>query len=117
MDLDNAIAAHAEWKTTLRKAIQQKEQLDVMTLSDDNKCPLGQWLHGDAKDKYGTLESHSRCIAKHSEFHKCVGDVATLVNAGKYTEAEQMLSGGTKYSTASSAVGGAIIGLRKEAGI
>ena len=117
MDLDNAIAAHAEWKTKLRGAIQKKEQLDAASISLDNKCPLGQWLHGEAKAKYAKLSSHGNCVAKHAEFHRCAGNVAKTINASNYTEAEAMLASGTPYAAASSAVGVAIIGLRKEAGI
>ena len=117
MNLDNAIAAHAEWKTKLRSAIQKKEQLDAAAISSDNKCPLGQWLHGEAKAKYSTLVSHGSCIAKHAEFHRCAGAVAKTINDAKFAEAEAMLAGGTAYSAASSAVGVAIITLRKEAGI
>ena len=115
MNLDNAIAAHAEWKTKFRSAIQKKEQLDAASIALDNKCPLGQWLHGEAKAKYAGLKSHGVCLAKHAEFHKCAGQVAGTINAGKYAEAEAMIEGGTPFSTASSAVGVAIIGLRKEA--
>jgi methyl-accepting chemotaxis protein len=117
MNLDNAIAAHAEWKLKFRNAIQKKEQLDAASISLDNKCPLGQWLHGEAKGKYSGLASYGACIAKHAEFHKCAGNVAKSINSGKYAEAEAMLNGGTPYSAASSAVGAAIISLRKEAAI
>jgi methyl-accepting chemotaxis protein len=117
MNLENAIAAHAEWKTKFRSAIEKKEKLDAASISQDNKCPLGQWLHGEAKAKYAGLRSHGVCLAKHAEFHKCAGEVAKAINAGKYAEAESMIGGGTSFSAASSAVGVAIIGLRKEAAI
>jgi methyl-accepting chemotaxis protein len=117
MNLDDAIAAHAEWKTKLRRAIQKKEPLDVASISSDNKCPLGQWLHGEARGQYARLTSYGTCVANHAEFHRCAGKVATKINAGNYTEAEAMLANGTPYAAASSAVGVAIIGLRKEANL
>jgi methyl-accepting chemotaxis protein len=117
MNLDNAIAAHVEWKTKLRSAIQKKEQLDAVSISLDNKCPLGQWLHGEAKAQYARLTSYGTCVAKHAEFHRCAGKVAIKINAGNYTEAEAMLASGTPYTAASNAVGVAIISLRKEARI
>ena len=117
MNLDNAIAAHAEWKTKFRSAIQKKEQLDATTISMDNKCPLGQWLHGEAKGQYSRLTSYGTCVAKHAEFHRCAGKVAARINAGNFAEAEAMLANDTPYAAASSAVGVAIIGLRKEAKI
>ncbi|MDX2298622.1 MAG: CZB domain-containing protein [Xanthomonadaceae bacterium] len=115
MDLDKAIAAHAEWKTRLRGAIQKKEQLDAGAIAADNQCPLGQWLHGEAKRQYSSLGSYGTCVARHAEFHRRAGDVAKTINAGKLSEAEAMLAGGTPYSAASGAVGTAILALRKEA--
>ena len=117
MNLEDAIAAHAEWKMKLRRAIQHKERLDVAGLSVDNKCPLGQWLHGEAKVRYSELEAYRACVAKHAEFHRCAGLVASAINAGNYTDAEGMLANGTPYADASIAATVAIMGLRKQAGI
>ena len=117
MDLDSAIKAHGEWKLKLRMAIQKKEQLDARAISCDNACPLGKWLHGEAKAKYSTLKSYSTCVERHATFHTEAGKVASAINAGKYTEAEAMLAGGTPYSSASSAVGTAVISLRQESGL
>jgi methyl-accepting chemotaxis protein len=117
MNLDDAITAHAEWKMKLRRAIQAKESLDVASISSDDKCPLGQWLHGEAKGRYARLTSYGTCLANHAEFHRCAGKVATTINAGNYSEAEAMLANGTPYAAASNAVGVAIIGLRREASL
>ena len=117
MDLDNAIAKHAEWKIKFRHAISKKEPVDAATLSKDNSCELGQWLHGDARMKFGTLASHSACIAKHAAFHVEAAKVAALINARKYQEAQEMLDSETTYGSASRAVALAIMGLRKEAGL
>ncbi len=48
MDLDQAVAKHAEWKVKFRKAISAKEQLDTASIAKDNCCELGKWLHGEA---------------------------------------------------------------------
>ena len=115
MDLDKALQAHGEWKLKLRSAIAKKEQLDAKTIGADNCCPLGKWLHGEARTQYAKLKSYGTCVAKHADFHREAGRVAATINQGKYTEAEAMLAGGTPYAAASSAVGGAILGLKKEA--
>lgn len=117
MNLDNAIAAHAEWKTKFRSAIQKKEQLDAALIALDDKCPLGQWLHGEANAQYARLKSYGTCVARHSEFHQHAGKVALKINAGKYSEAQAMLGSDTPYTAASNAVGVAIIVLRKEASL
>jgi methyl-accepting chemotaxis protein len=115
MDLDSAIGKHAEWKLKLRSAIAKKEHMDAATISKDNCCDLGKWLHGEAKTKYGQLSSHSECIKKHAAFHIEAGKVASAINSQKFAEAETMLGSGTPFSASSSAVGVAILSLKKEA--
>lgn len=115
MDLNNAIGKHAEWKMKFRNAISKQEQMDATTLAKDNCCDLGKWLYGEAKASFGHLASHAECIKKHATFHVEAAKVASAINAKKYPEAEAMLGGGTSYAQASSAVGVAVIQLKKEA--
>ncbi|MBR7782681.1 CZB domain-containing protein [Undibacterium luofuense] len=117
MDLDNAVAKHAEWKVKFRKAITAKEQLDADTIAKDNCCDLGKWLHGESRTKIGGLASYKDCVSRHANFHVEAGKVAKLINKGAYSEAEKALDAGTSYATASSAVSLAIGKLKKEAGM
>ena len=117
MDLDHAIQKHAEWKLKFRGAISNKETLDATTITKDNCCDLGKWLHDEGKIKYAKLASHTGCVAKHAAFHVEAGKIAVAINAKKYTEAEAMLGGSTPYASASSDVAVAINRLKKEAGI
>jgi len=117
MNLDNAVQTHALWKTKLRTAIAKHEQLDLATLSRDDRCELGQWLHGEGKSSYGRLTSHADCVHKHVIFHSEVTKVARAVNAKQFDAAESMLNAGTPYAKASSALSVSFLQLRKEAGI
>lgn len=117
MDLTRASQAHGEWKVKLRLAIAKKEQLDERTISANNCCALGKWLHGEAKSHYSGLRALGDCTTKHAAFHREAGVVARTINARDYAKAEQMLGAGTAYSTASSAVISAILALRKEAAL
>jgi len=117
MDLDNAISKHAEWKLKFRSAISKEETMDIDTISKDNCCELGKWLHGEAKSRFGNMASYSDCVSKHAAFHLEAGKVAAAINSKKYTLAETMLDSGTPYAASSSAVGVAIMRLKKEAGI
>jgi methyl-accepting chemotaxis protein len=117
MDLGSAIAKHAEWKVKFRSAIGKQEQIDATTLSKDNCCELGKWLHGEGKSKYGKFASLGVCTQKHAAFHVEAGKVASAINAKKFTEAGAMLDGGTAYARASSDVGVAIMKVRKETGL
>lgn len=117
MDLNHCMEKHAEWKTRFRKAIAGKETMDVDTISKDNCCDLGKWLHGEAKTQFFKLQGYSACVIKHAEFHTEAGKVAKAINTKNYIAAEAMLNAGTTYMNASSAVGIAIMRLKKEAGI
>lgn len=117
MDLNEAVGKHAEWKLKFRKAIAEHATMDAETIAKDNCCELGKWLHGEAKAKLGNFSSYAECIAKHAAFHTEAGKVAKAINAKSYIEAESMISSDTAYLAASSAVGLAIMHLKKEAGL
>jgi hypothetical protein len=115
MNLESAIGKHAEWKMKFRNAISKQEQLDAASIAKDNCCDLGKWLHGEGKTQYSKLDSYVECVKTHAAFHQEAGKVASAINARKYAEAEAMIDGGTVYAKASSAVGIAVMHLKKEA--
>lgn len=115
MDLNTAVQKHAEWKTKLRSAIAKQQQMDIVTLSRDDCCELGQWLHGEARARFGTLGAHADCVHKHQAFHNEVAKVATAVNAKRYAHAETMLGAATPFAKASSALSVSFLHLRKAA--
>lgn len=114
MDLDKAIQAHSNWKMKLRSAIDAKESMDAATISRDDCCEFGKWLHGAGKRKFGGMATFCDCKDKHAAFHKEAGIVAQLINSKKYDEATAALDGNA-YSKASSEVGVAVLHLKKEA--
>lgn len=117
MDLSKAIDAHSQWKTKFRVAITGKQDMDVVSISKDNCCELGKWLHGEGKSKCGALPSYADCVKKHAAFHVEAGKIATAINAKNYSAAEKMLDNNTPYASASSAVGVAIMQLKKAAAL
>jgi Chemoreceptor zinc-binding domain len=117
MDLNEAIKKHTAWKLKFRKAIDDKEMIEVEPISKDNYCELGKWLHSEAKSKFKNLSSFSECVTKHAAFHIEAGKIAEAINAKKYEEAEAMMASDTSYAAASLAVGVAVIRLKKEAGL
>ncbi len=114
MDFENAIAAHVEWKTKLRGAIVGQTQLDSFAAAKDDVCPLGQWLHGDARTKYAHLAEFSGCVQSHAAFHREAGRVAALINSRRYDEATAALDTGSPYAKASMETTIAISKLRKQ---
>jgi methyl-accepting chemotaxis protein len=114
IDLDKALEKHSEWKVKLRAAISKHEEMDVETISKDNCCDFGKWLYGGANSRLSQLASYSECVSKHAAFHVEAGRVATMINAKKFSEAEAMLGTGSSFVSASSAVGVAIMRLKKD---
>ena len=113
MNLDDAITKHAEWKVRFRAAISKREKIDLGTVANDHGCELGRWLFGEGRAKYGSHGAHAECVAKHAEFHKAASQVARLINDGSYAQAETSLGAASPFGRASSAVGVAILQLKK----
>ena len=116
INLDNAIKAHADWRSRLRTAAGKREQLDADTIGRDDCCELGKWLHGEGGKRYGAHVSFPALVDAHKAFHVEAGKVARSVNQGDAGKAEAMLEGGTPFASTSSEVGRLIVQLKKEIG-
>ena len=115
IDLDGALQKHVEWKVKLRSAISNKETLDAATISKDNCCDFGKWLHSEeSHSKIAHLPSYQTCMSKHAEFHVAAGKVAEVINAKQYEQADKMLENGSDFVNSSSAVATAIMKLKKD---
>lgn len=117
MNLDEAVQKHAGWKIKFRSAISKKEQLDAATISKDNCCEVGQWLHGEGRARYGTKPEFQKARDKHKLFHAEAGKIANLINGGMYSQAEAALDLGTAYTNVSSELGVAFLALKKIANL
>ena len=104
MDLDDAIAAHAQWKTTFRAAITRQELMDAESISADNCCELGKWLHGEGRGRYGSVPQFTSLMEQHKEFHVEAGKVAQLINAKQFKAAQSAFSASSPFGMASTNV-------------
>jgi hypothetical protein len=111
--LDNALAAHALWKTKLLAAVESGEVLDVATIKRDDCCELGKWIYSDGKRTYGHKPEFLSLLVKHKEFHVITGIVAGIVNGKDFESAKAMMGGSSQFGSASMDVGMAIIRLKK----
>jgi methyl-accepting chemotaxis protein len=117
IDLDEAIQAHGEWKVKLSDACQSRSRLDCASISRDDCCKLGVWLHGKARRDYRQLPGYLDCVNKHAAFHREAGKVAELINNGEYAVAKSQLDTGERYASTSSQVCSAISALKQQAGL
>ena len=114
MDLDKAVAAHADWKVKLRLALVQRQKLDAEKIASDCQCELGLWLKGEGRLAHAASPNFQHCVEGHTAFHRAAGAVARAINSGDFGDAEQQLESGTELSRASSAVAVAIRRLKNE---
>jgi aerotaxis receptor len=112
--LEAAVAAHVDWKAKLRGAVMRGDQFDVATVSRDDACNLGKWLHGDGRQCCAQLAGFTTLIERHAAFHREVGQVAQLVNAGRQDDALAALESGTPFTRATQATVKAIRELQAE---
>jgi len=97
-DFDVAIEAHRQWKVRLRGAIAQQQQLDADTLCRDDRCPLGQWLHGQGGRRFAGQPNFTLLLEQHRGFHEAAGRVARTINAGHYQDAQRLLGSGSEVT-------------------
>ncbi len=114
MKFDEAIQAHAAWKIKLTTYIRKPDGvLKSAEVRVDNKCALGQWLHGDGK-AHASLDEYRTLISKHARFHRAAGDVIDRANKGLETNGDQALNFDSEYGVASRSVVRAIEDLQKK---
>ncbi len=105
LNFKTAIDAHMKWKVRLEKCLQSdnEEGLKVDTISRDDQCVLGKWIHGVGGERFGNLREFQEMKMEHSRFHLCAGDVLTCCLAGDKEGASQKLRSGD-YTRASERV-------------
>ena len=110
--LDSALYAHQQWKVKLQEAVKSGEQLDVEKIRRDDCCNLGKWLHSEGRAKYGHMPEFIKLLDTHDEFHLVTSVVAMIINVKEYKQANAMLEGSSKFSSASTDVALAIFRLK-----
>lgn len=101
LNVGAAISAHENWKVRLVTFLAGKstEDLRPEIICFDNRCDLGKWLHGSAKEQLGKYTSFQQLVAEHKSFHYHASNVVSLTQAGKVDEAEKLLANGFKMSS------------------
>ena len=103
-DFDAAIEAHRAWKMKLRRAISNEEKLDVDTVSRDDCCALGKWIHGPGGHRHSKHPRFGELQNKHRDFHRSVGEIARKINLGRHDDAERLLGTGSSFTALSTDV-------------
>ncbi|MDP2677855.1 MAG: methyl-accepting chemotaxis protein [Rhodoferax sp.] len=103
IDVNAIIDGHRQWKVKLRDAIENGDKVDVATLSRDDCCSLGKWIHADGQ-RLRERTSFTALVSNHTRFHQVAGQVGQLINDKRYEQAIDALAPNTPFTTATSDV-------------
>lgn len=118
MNFSAAIQAHSNWKLRLYAACHgsPSDAIDVHTLAQDNACELGKWLYGTGQ-QYASDAKFGELKTAHAAFHRSAASIAKMVEGGKRTEAEALLSSPeSEYCKLSVSVVGFLMGFKTRHG-
>ncbi len=90
-----AIRAHQAWKGRLSAMVAgtSEEKLDFRIICRDDKCILGQWIHGAGHEAFGHHPVFRDVWLAHREFHEIAGSVVEAVDSGDTDAARRILRG------------------------
>lgn len=115
MNFDEAIAAHGAWKMKLSAYLKKPDgSIKAADIQVDNKCILGQWIHGDGA-KHKALPEYEVLKKEHARFHKAAAEVVKKADSGQSTAEETALGAKSEFGAASVAVVTAIMAMKKKA--
>lgn len=117
MDFDEAIKAHSSWKVKLSQYLRKPDgSLKASEIELDNKCALGQWIHGEGT-KFRNAPEYSTLISEHAQFHKAAAEVVRKADSGKDVSEEVVIGSNSDFGKRSSAVVNAIMTLKRKLGV
>lgn len=115
VDFGTLILAHSRWKSKLRSAIENHEQIDADAAGRDDRCDLGKWLYGEGK-KHAQLPEYNDLKNKHSKFHSTIPKVIDQSHTSREKALEMLDLGSGEFGKATSDCINAITALRKAVG-
>lgn len=93
LNMRDALNAHVQWTHRLEDIISGKsdEQLEVGTVASDCNCLLGEWIHGYAKQHFGTINEYAELKRLHADFHLSAGQTLNNIQNGETEDAKSAL--------------------------
>lgn len=113
MNFDEAVQAHSSWKLKLATYLRKPDgSLKSSEIRPDNRCKLGQWLHGEGR-KLSAHADYKKLVAEHARFHQCAAMVVDKANSGQNVTEDVALGARSDFASASSNVVNLILSLKK----
>lgn len=102
-EINQAIAAHREWKFKLRTAIDTGEcESTPDKVKMDNNCAFGKWLHERIDPSVKGTPHYNEIVDLHAQFHQEAGSILELALNGNPAAANDLMETGSKFVTLSS---------------
>jgi hypothetical protein len=102
--VDDAILAHARWKTRLISYLNQPDgSINVGELGADDRCELGKWIHGEASRVISRGDLAPLQTA-HAKFHRAAADVVRKVDGGTAANSDSLIGLHSEFGAASLSV-------------
>ena len=115
MNFDEAITAHSAWKLKLASYLKKPDgTLKAAEVQQDNKCALGQWIHGEGA-KHSHLAEYGTLKSEHERFHKAAAEVIKKADSGQSVTEDVALGSKSDFASASTQVVSAIMAMRRKA--
>ena len=113
MNFDDAIQAHSSWKLKLSTYLRKPDgSLKSSDIRPDNKCKLGQWLHGEGR-KFANLPEYKKLVAEHARFHQAAASVVDKANAGQSTSEDTAIGSRSEFGHCSASVVSLVMSIKK----
>ncbi len=104
MNFEEAIQAHSSWKLKLSTYLRKPDgSLKPAEIRPDNRCALGQWLHGEGR-KHADHPDYKVLVAEHARFHQAAANVVDRANARQNVSEDVAIGAKSDFASASSNV-------------
>lgn len=106
-----AVVAHLAWKVMFEQAIHDGGAgLVIEAVAADDRCPLGQWVHGQGARPLSNPTALQMLCDVHSEFHLAAARVLEHAQGGRVRDAVQEIANDDQYRRWSSILVAALQG-------
>ena len=110
----DAIASHVRWKIALLLAARMREPLSeraTRSIQHPEECSIRKWLRSERTLHLRGTPEYDAALDQHTAVHGQMLQIANLINAGEYEEAERLLNATEPFQNASTALANAIMAL------
>jgi hypothetical protein len=112
----DAIASHVRWKIALLLAVEMHESLSeraTRSLTHPEDCSIHKWLQSTHTEHLRESQEYRTVLALHSAFHAQMLQVANMLQAGQFEQAEHCLNKPGPFQDVSNSLANAIMALER----